>query len=96
MFVDTERISVRWREEYQIPAPPQSRGSVEADGYTTVLADSRASVIDFRSELLEPIIGNSWILQNGDPREEHEMRISVEGEYATTFEFVVELQGDSS
>lgn len=95
MFVDTERSSVRWREEFQLPAPPQSWGTVEEDGYTTVSADGRTAVTDFRNEMLEPFIGNSWILVNGDPLGEHEMRIYVEGEYVTTFEFVVGLPGDS-
>jgi len=96
IFVDTERSSVRWREEFQLPAPPQSWGSVEEEGYRTISADGRTAVTDFRSEILEPVIGNSWILVNGDPLGEHEMRIYVEGEYVTTFEFVVGLPGDSS
>jgi Flp pilus assembly protein TadD len=94
MFVETERSSVRWREEFQLPTPPQSWGTVETDGYTTISADGRTAITDFRSELLEPIIGNSWILVNGDPLGVHEMRIYVEGEYVTTFEFVVGVTGD--
>ncbi len=47
------------------------------------------------SEQFGSIIGNSWILANGDPLGKHEMDIYIEGEYVTTFEFVVGLTGDS-
>ena len=79
-----------------LPAPPRSWGSVEAEGYTTLAADGRTAVTDFRSELLKPFVGNSWILENGDPLGVHAMRIYVKGEYVTTFEFVVGVIGESS
>ncbi len=96
MFLDTPRPSVSWTEEYQMPSPPQSWGAIEASGFTTISEDGRMATTNVVTELVEPVIGNSWILEQGDPLGAHEMRIYVEGEYVTTFKFNVGLVGESS
>lgn len=96
IILETPRSSVSWMEEYQMPAPPQSWGSIEANGFTTISEDGRMATTNVVTELVEPVIGNSWILERGDPLGKHEMRIYVEGEYVTTFEFEVGYAGESS
>jgi tetratricopeptide (TPR) repeat protein len=96
MVVDTSRTSLNWEEQFELPAPPQSWGTIEAGGFTTISADGRTAVTEGSTELVETVIGNSWLLERGDPLGAHEIRIYVEGEYVTTFEFVVGLAGESS
>jgi tetratricopeptide (TPR) repeat protein len=95
MLIDTTRGSVRWQEEFELPVPSQTWGTIEG-GFTTISADGLTAMTEIQTELVEPVIGNSWLLERGDPLGTHEMRIYVEGEYVTTFEFEVGLSGESS
>ena len=96
IFLNTTHETVCWREEYEMPAPPRSWGDVEADGETTISEDGRTATTEFCQAAGDQIIGNSWVLTNGDPLGEHEIRIYVEGQSVTTFDFFVGLEGDGS
>ncbi len=96
MILDSTRGSVCWREEYELPAPPRSWGTVETGGDTTIAKDGRTATTEFCQDAADQVLGNSWILQNGDPLGPHEMRIYVDGVPVRTFEFVVGLSGESS
>jgi len=96
MILETTRASICWREEYELPAPPRSWGSIEAGGDTTISEDGRTATTEICQDTADKVIGNSWILQNGDPLGPHEMRIYVESVPVKTFEFVLGLKGESS
>jgi len=96
MILETTRASICWREEYQLPDQPRSWGSVEAGGDTTISADGRTATTEICQDATDMVIGNSWILLNGDPLGAHELRIFIEGMPVKTFEFVVGATGESS
>jgi len=85
----TDKKQVKWREEFTLPAPPQSWGEPEAEGKRTFSADSRTSVTE---RVVEPVNGqiyNSWAVVKGDPAGKYSIRVFVEGRLAGVFNFEV-------
>ena len=88
--LQTQKPKIKWREEFALPAPPQSWGPTEKQDKRRISEDKKMSVIEREVEVDRGLIFNFWTLAPGDPAGRYEIRVFVEGVQAATFEFDVE------
>jgi len=88
--LDTRKPVIRWREEFTLPAAPQSWGPAEKIGRRDLSADRRTSVTEREVKPARGLILNYWQVAAGDPRGRHVMKVFVEGVLVSTFEFDLE------
>lgn len=82
--------SVAWREEFTLPARPESWGSAGTVGDRTLSADGKTLVTAAQVTPTQGVIAHSWQILPGDPKGRYVMRVSVEGKLAKTFQFTVQ------
>ncbi|MBS4097598.1 MAG: hypothetical protein KGZ83_12270 [Sulfuricella sp.] len=85
--LQTEKKTVKWREEFTLPVKPETWGD-PAD-YVSISADGRTAVVEKVVELKDGAISNSWDMAPGDPKGKYVSRVWVEGQLIGTFEFEV-------
>lgn len=83
----TSKRQVRWREEFNLPAAPQTWGEREQLGRRSLSEDSRVAITERVVEPADGLIYNSWAVAKGDPAGKYRIRVYVEGQLAATFEF---------
>ena len=89
--LDTSQPTVRWREEFTTPVPPQTWG-LTADKADTKLpnlsADKRTATIERRVPVKSDIF-HHWTLDASDPAGPYTMRVWVEDVLVATVNFLV-------
>lgn len=89
IVLDTPRKTVRWREEFTLPARPASWGAEEKNGSRTLSKDRRTAVTEREVTPNAGQIANQWSVIPGDPKGHHMIRVFVDGVPAAVFEFDV-------
>ncbi|KAF0812686.1 hypothetical protein IGB42_02978 [Andreprevotia sp. IGB-42] len=86
----TQKQTVRWREEFTLPAPPANWGVDEILGKRTISGGGTTSVLE---RTVVPgkngVISNMWSVLPGDPPGRYRIRVLVEDKVLRTFEFDV-------
>lgn len=86
--VTTTKPTVRWREEFTVPYPPETWGPVE--GKHELSADRKVSILEREVTPERGFIYNSWTIAPGDPKGRHVMKVTIEDAPPIVFEFDVE------
>lgn len=86
--VTTTKPTIKWREEFIVPTPPETWGPVE--GKHEISADRKVSILEREVTLDRGFLFNSWSISPGDPKGRHVMRVTVEDAPPVVFEFDVE------
>jgi hypothetical protein len=86
--VTTSKPTVRWREEFTTPAPPESWGPIE--GKHEISADRKVSILERETEPQRGFLFHTWAISPGDPKGRHVMKVTIEDAPPVVFEFDVE------
>ncbi len=86
--VTTTKPTVKWREEFTVPTPPETWGPTE--GKHEISADRKVSILEREVMPEQGFLFNSWAISPGDPKGHHVIRVTVEDAPPVVFEFDVE------
>lgn len=86
--VMTTKPTVRWREEFTVPYPPETWGPVE--GKHEISADRKVSILEREVTLDRGFLFNTWTIAPGDPKGRHVIKVTIEDAPPVVFEFDVE------
>lgn len=94
--LNTNQATVKWREEFTLPAKPKTWGAAEEAGSRAVSDDGRVSVTEREVTPDNGVIANTWYVAPGDPAGRYRIRVFVEGQLVKTFAFIVKRQHRSA
>jgi hypothetical protein len=86
----TEKPTVIWREEFELPEPPPTWGPGEAMGIYTISPDRKTAVTERIIPTRLGFIANEWRYAPGDPIGAHKMRVYIDGQLVREFAFDIE------
>lgn len=86
----TDKPTVVWREEFELPAAPPTWGPGEAMGIFTISPDRRTAVTERIIPTRVGFIANEWRYAPGDPIGAHKMRVYIDGQLIREFSFDIE------
>ncbi|MCS6944225.1 MAG: hypothetical protein RMK97_02210 [Sutterellaceae bacterium] len=86
----TNKPTVVWREEFELPEPPPTWGPGEALGVYTISPDRRTAVTERVIPTRLGFIANEWRYAPGDPIGAHSMRVYIDGQLIREFKFNIE------
>ena len=86
----TNKPTVVWREEFELPEPLDNWGPGEALGVYTISPDRRTAVTERVIPTRLGFIANEWRYAPGDPIGAHAMRIYIDGQLIREFRFNIE------
>ena len=86
----TNKPTVVWREEFELPEPPPSWGPGEALGIYTISPDRKTAVTERVIPTRLGFIANEWRYAPGDPIGAHAMRVYIDGQLVREFKFNIE------
>lgn len=86
----TEKPTVVWREEFELPVAPPTWGPGEAMGIYTISPDRRTAVTERVIPTGLGFIANEWRYAPGDPIGAHKMRVYIDGQLIREFSFDIE------
>jgi len=86
----TDRPTIVWREEFELPTPLADWGPGEALGVFSISPDRRTAVTERVVPTRVGFIANEWRFAPGDPTGAHAMRIYVDGMLIREFRFNIE------
>lgn len=86
--VRTTKPTVKWREEFTVPAPPETWGPVQ--GRHEISADRKVSILEREVTPERGFVFNSWTIAPGDPKGRHVMKVTIEDAPPVVFEFDLE------
>jgi len=86
--VTTTKPTVKWREEFTLPAAPESWGPVE--GKHEISADRKVSILEREVTPDRGFLFNAWTISPGDPKGHHVIRVTIEDAPPVIFEFDLE------
>jgi hypothetical protein len=86
--VTTTKPTVRWREEFTVPTPPETWGPVE--GKHEISADRKVSTLEREVTPERGFLFHSWSISPGDPKGRHVIKVTIEDAPPVVFEFDVE------
>jgi len=86
----TDKPTVIWREEFELPVPPPTWGPGEALGIYTISPDRRTAVTERIIPTRLGFIANEWRYAPGDPIGSHKMRVYIDGQLIREFAFDIE------
>jgi hypothetical protein len=87
IFLDTRKTTVHFREEFELPLPPETWGKPQGQ---TVSRDYKTSVLERDVPVEGGLIENMWSVAPGDPCGKHAIRVFIDRSLAATFQFDVE------
>lgn len=90
--LNSNQPTVKWREEFTLPAKPKTWGAAEEAGTRELSNDGRVSVTEREVTPEKGMISNTWYVAPGDPAGPYRIRVFVEGQLVKTFNFVVKRQ----
>jgi hypothetical protein len=88
IVVTTTKPTVKWREEFTLPAAPETWGPVA--GKHELSADRKVSILEREVTPERGFIFNSWTIAPGDPKGRHVIKVTIEDAPPVVFEFDVE------
>jgi hypothetical protein len=86
----TDKPTVIWREEFELPVPPPTWGPGEAMGIYTISPDRKTAVTERIVPTRLGFIANEWRYAPGDPIGAHAMRVYIDGQLIREFKFDIE------
>jgi len=86
----TQKPTIKWREEFTLPAPPRTWGPTDKQDKRRISEDKKVSVIEREVAPERGLIFNFWTIAEGDPAGRYEIRVFIEGVRAASFEFDVQ------
>jgi hypothetical protein len=86
----TDKPTVVWREEFELPTAPPTWGPGEAMGIFQVTPDRRTAVTERIIPTKLGFIANEWRYAPGDPIGAHKMRVYIDGQLIREFGFDIE------
>lgn len=86
----TDRPTVVWREEFELPQEPPSWGPGEALGIYSISPDRKTAVTERIIPTRLGFIANEWRYAPGDPTGAHAMRVYIDGKLVREFKFDIE------
>lgn len=87
----TDKPTVIWREEFELPEVPPTWGPGEAMGIFQVSPDRRTAVTERIIPSRLGFVGNEWRYAPGDPTGAHKMRVYIDGQLIKEFKFDIEV-----
>ena len=91
----TDKPTVVWREEFELPTEPPTWGPGEAMGIFQVSPDRKTAVTERIIPTKLGFIANEWRFASGDPVGPHKMRVYIDGQLIREFSFSIEQAPDS-
>jgi hypothetical protein len=86
--VTTKKPTIKWREEFTVPYPPETWGPVE--GKHQISPDRKVSILEREVTPERGFVFNSWTIAPGDPKGRHVMKVTIEDAPPVVFEFDIE------
>lgn len=86
----SEKPTVVWREEFELPEAPPTWGPGETLGIFTVSPDRKTAVTERVIPTRVGFIANEWRYAPGDPIGAHAMRVYIDGQLVREFKFNIE------
>lgn len=86
----TNKPTVVWREEFELPEPLDNWGPGEALGVYQISPDRKTAVTERVIPTRLGFIANEWRYAPGDPIGAHAMRIYIDGQLVREFKFNIE------
>jgi hypothetical protein len=90
----TDKPTVIWREEFELPEAPPTWGPGEALGIYTISPDRKTAVTERIIPTRLGFIANEWRYAPGDPIGAHAMRVYIDGQLIREFKFNIEKAPD--
>jgi hypothetical protein len=82
-------VRLHWREEFTLPAAPETWGDSSRETGQHVSSDGKTSITEADTTPPYGVISNSWTVVPGDPKGSYVIRLFIEGKLVRTFEFEV-------
>lgn len=86
----TEKPTVVWREEFELPIAPPTWGPGEAMGIFTISPDRKTAVTERIIPTRVGFVANEWRYAPGDPLGAHAMRVYIDGQLIREFKFNID------
>lgn len=86
----TNKPTVVWREEFELPEAPPTWGPGEALGIFSISPDRKTAVTERIIPTRLGFIANEWRYAPGDPIGAHKMRVYIDGQLIREFSFDIE------
>lgn len=86
----TNKPTVVWREEFELPEAPPTWGPGEAMGIFNISPDRKTAVTERIIPTRLGFIANEWRYAPGDPLGAHKMRVYIDGQLIREFSFDIE------
>lgn len=86
----TDKPTVVWREEFELPVAPPTWGPGEAMGIYTISPDRKTAVTERIIPTRLGFVANEWRYAPGDPLGAHAMRVYLDGQLIREFKFDIE------
>jgi hypothetical protein len=86
----TDKPTVIWREEFELPVAPPTWGPGEAMGIYTISPDRKTAVTERIIPTRLGFVANEWRYAPGDPLGAHAMRVYLDGQLIREFKFDIE------
>ncbi|MGH6610452.1 MAG: hypothetical protein ACRECQ_09355 [Burkholderiaceae bacterium] len=90
----TDKPTVVWREEFELPEAPPTWGPGEALGIFSISPDRKTAVTERIIPTRLGFIANEWRYAPGDPIGAHKMRVYIDGQLIREFSFDIEKGPD--
>lgn len=85
----TDKTRIKWREEFTLPAKPETWGNPYSRDSREISDDGRVSILEREVAVEKGMILNAWKVAPGDPKGAYRIRVFVEESLIATFEFEV-------
>jgi hypothetical protein len=86
----TDKPTVVWREEFELPVAPPTWGPGEAMGIFTISPDRKTAVTERIIPTRVGFVANEWRYAPGDPIGAHAMRVYIDGQLIREFKFNID------
>jgi hypothetical protein len=86
----TDKPTVVWREEFELPVEPPTWGPGEAMGIYVISPDRKTAVTERVIPTRLGFVANEWRYAPGDPIGAHAMRVYLDGQLVREFRFDIE------
>lgn len=86
----TDKPTVVWREEFELPIAPPTWGPGEAMGIYTISPDRKTAVTERIIPTRLGFVANEWRYAPGDPLGAHAMRVYIDGQLIKEFKFDID------
>jgi hypothetical protein len=90
MRVQTNKPTIKWREEFLLPKQPATWGEPDPTGAQSVTTDGLISITEREVAPDHGLIYNSWAVAAGDPKGEYVLLVFVEDTLVKVFKFNVQ------